>query len=104
MTTNCNKSYKVKSGDGCAAIAQNNGISLSNYYVYVRTVGFQLTETTQKLTKTGGNGAQTPTPTQTGMVGQLRHVLLRQEGRHVRQPRQARRRRHQDLRHVEPGG
>ncbi|RYO95287.1 hypothetical protein DL766_002272 [Monosporascus sp. MC13-8B] len=28
VTTNCNKFYKAKSGDGCAAISQNKGISL----------------------------------------------------------------------------
>lgn len=34
MTTNCNKFYKVKSGDICANIATVNGISLADFYAW----------------------------------------------------------------------
>jgi len=39
MTQNCNSFYGVKSGDGCYDIANDNGISLSDFYAYNPTVG-----------------------------------------------------------------
>lgn len=34
IVANCKKFYKVKSGDGCAAIAKANGISLTQFLAY----------------------------------------------------------------------
>ncbi|KAH8432867.1 uncharacterized protein LDX57_010497 [Aspergillus melleus] len=87
MVDNCNAFYKVKSGDGCAAIAQTHGISLSqfyawnpsvgkgcealwsDYYVCVCIVGVSPTTTTKAVTSTrSGNGVATPTPIQPGMT------------------------------------
>jgi len=89
---NCNKFYQVKSGDGCEAIATANGISFDQFYAWnpavgqcanlwptyfvcVGIIGFTPTlkpsttaaPTSTKVTPT--NGITTPTPTQSGMVG-----------------------------------
>jgi LysM repeat protein len=39
MTTNCKKFYKVKSGDGCWAIADANQIALDDFYKWNPAVG-----------------------------------------------------------------
>lgn len=39
MTKNCDKFYKVKSGDGCYDIANNNGVTLDDFYSYNPAVG-----------------------------------------------------------------
>lgn len=39
MVENCNKFYKVKSGDGCYDIAAGNDISLDVFYSFNPTVG-----------------------------------------------------------------
>ncbi|KAI8944635.1 hypothetical protein F4801DRAFT_571068 [Xylaria longipes] len=88
MTHNCNRFYKVKSGDLCYNIAASNGISVDqiyswnpdvgdscqflylDYYICIGVVGFTpTTTTTTPTTTTRGNGVATPTPTQSGMVG-----------------------------------
>lgn len=80
MASNCDRFYKVQTGDGCYDIAADAVISLDNfykwntgvgnncqtlfpsYYVCIHVVG------TPTKTTTKGNGIVTPTPTQTGMV------------------------------------
>ncbi|KAF4919633.1 LysM domain-containing protein [Colletotrichum viniferum] len=85
MVGNCNKFYKVKSGDGCAAIASSNGIALADLYKWNPAVGNTCaslwldtyicvgvvgsTPTTTLVTTTkAGNGVATPTPIQEGMT------------------------------------
>jgi hypothetical protein len=89
MATNCNKFYFVKTGEGCATIAANNGITLAQFnawnpaagstcsglwadtYCCVGIIGFTPTSTTTtktSTTTTPGNGVATPTPYQTGMT------------------------------------
>ncbi|KAI8244851.1 LysM domain-containing protein [Colletotrichum sp. SAR 10_96] len=87
MVSNCNKFYKVVSGDGCWAIADTNGIPLEDFYswnpavktdctglqadVYV-CVGVSASQTLPPATTTttaAGGSPVTPTPTQEGMVG-----------------------------------
>jgi LysM repeat protein len=86
IASNYNKFYQTKSGDGCAAIASANGISLSDFYAWNTGVGSNCetlwadtyycigiiggaTTTTKPTTTTPGNGVTTPTPTQGGMTG-----------------------------------
>ncbi|ATY65640.1 Peptidoglycan-binding Lysin subgroup [Cordyceps militaris] len=79
MVKNCDKFYKVKSGDGCYDIASSNGIALDDLYSwnpalksdcsglfpdYYICVGHQ--SATPTTTPPPSNG--TPTPTQDGMV------------------------------------
>jgi hypothetical protein len=85
MVGNCDVFYFAKSGDGCQAIANANGITLAqfmdwnpqvgstcsglwaNAYVCVSIIGFSPTSTVKTTsTTTQGNGVTTPTPTQTG--------------------------------------
>jgi LysM repeat protein len=103
MVRNCKKFYDVKSGDGCAAIASSYGISLSDfyswnpavktdcsqlwpdYYVCVGLIGGSVQTSTKKpvsTTKkpTATNGITTPTPTQTGMVGNCDAFYLVKSG------------------------
>ncbi|KAJ5008114.1 LysM domain-containing protein [Colletotrichum sp. SAR 10_66] len=85
MVGNCNKFYKVNSGDGCAAIASSNGIALADLYKWNPAVGNTCaslwldtyicvgvvgsTPTTTLVTTTkAGNGVATPTPIQEGMT------------------------------------
>lgn len=87
MVSNCNKFYKVVSGDGCWAIADTNGIPLEDLYswnpavktdctglqadVYV-CVGVSASQTLPPATTTttaAGGSPVTPPPTQKGMVG-----------------------------------
>lgn len=83
MVGNCDSFYKVKSGDECAKIASNHGITTDqlykwnteigstcsglwpDYYICVSIVGVS----PKPSTTTQGNGVATPTPIQTGMVG-----------------------------------
>ncbi|GJD02511.1 lysM domain-containing protein [Colletotrichum higginsianum] len=85
MISNCNKFYKVVSGDGCWAIADDNKIPLEDFYswnpaiktdcsglqadVYV-CVGVSVTQLPPMTTTTTAGDASpaTPTPTQQGMV------------------------------------
>jgi LysM repeat protein len=89
MVGNCNKFYLVQSGDSCAPIAAEYGIPLATFYswnpavgttcstldvgdyVCVDTIGYvpPTTTTSAKPTTTTGNGITTPTPYETGMVG-----------------------------------
>ncbi|KAK6358806.1 hypothetical protein TWF730_008125 [Orbilia blumenaviensis] len=103
MTTNCNKFYFVKSGDGCDPIARQFGITLANFYAWnpaikndcsglwpdiyvcVGLIGSTptpatTTKTTTKSTTTAG-GVVTPTPTQTGMVKNCKkfHFVQKQQ-------------------------
>jgi hypothetical protein len=88
MVSNCNKFYKVTEDDGCETIADKNGITLSDfylwntevgtdcstlwtdYYVCVAIVGTMTTAsaTTTKATSTSNSGISTPTPIQPGIV------------------------------------
>jgi LysM repeat protein len=90
MVSNCNKFYKVTDDDGCETIADKNGITLSDFYLFNTQVGTDCstlwtdyyvcvavigttttasaTITTTKATSTSTNGISTPTPTQPGMV------------------------------------
>ncbi|KAH0525992.1 hypothetical protein TsFJ059_009377 [Trichoderma semiorbis] len=94
LVSNCNKFYKVVSGNICVNIATANGISLDNFYAWNPAVGTSCTglwpdyyvcvgvlgsgpsstthasSTTTRVstTTTSGNGIITPTPTQSGMV------------------------------------
>ncbi|KAF3941517.1 Autolysin [Dactylella cylindrospora] len=97
MTTNCNKFYLVKGGDGCDPIARQFGISLSNfyswnpavkndcsglwpdYYVCVGLIGSTPT-TTSKTTTTTAGGVVTPTPTQEGMIKNCKKFHFVQAG------------------------
>lgn len=82
MVSGCSNFYKVKSGDGCDKIAQDNHISrndfnswnpsvkndctglLADVYVCVARDGSAAPTTTNS-----GNGVATPTPTQSGVTG-----------------------------------
>lgn len=86
LTSNCNKFYLVKTGEGCADIASKNGISLADFYKWntgvgsncetlwantnycVGIIGGTTTTTTKTTTTKTGNGIATPTPTQPGMT------------------------------------
>ncbi|KAI9044908.1 LysM peptidoglycan-binding domain-containing protein [Aspergillus affinis] len=88
IAKNCNKHYFVKSGDGCAAIASANGISLADFYSWNPAVGSDCrtliadyyvcvgvsssTTTTKKTTTTTTKSATTagtgPSPTQSGIT------------------------------------
>lgn len=92
MVSNCDAFYNVQSGDECAVIARNHGISVNQlytwntqigsdcsglwagYYICVSVIGVDPTSTTTST----GNGIATPTPTQTGMVGNCRvfHLVV----------------------------
>lgn len=103
MVGNCNKFHKVVSGDECEAIASANRISLSNFYAWNAAVGNECRSllvgynvcvgivggtllpptTTTRTTTTStrpGNGISTPTPTQTGMVGNCDQFYLVKSG------------------------
>ncbi|KAL4907197.1 hypothetical protein BDW74DRAFT_166705 [Aspergillus multicolor] len=85
MVSNCDLFHLVESGDTCAAIAEGQGISLSDFYAWnpavgtscsylglgdyvcVGIVGSASSSVTATSTTTG-NGITTPTPIQTGMV------------------------------------
>ncbi|GKT62699.1 lysM domain-containing protein [Colletotrichum tofieldiae] len=85
MVGNCNKFYKVKSGDGCAVIASSNGVALADFYKWNPAVGNTCASlwldvyvcigvvgstptTTVATTTRAGNGVATPTPIQAGMT------------------------------------
>ena len=86
MADNCDKFYLVSSGDGCAAIATDEDISLADFYAWnpavgtscayldvgdyvcVGTIGSTATATATSSSTTTGDGVTTPTPYQTGMV------------------------------------
>ncbi|KAL3478573.1 hypothetical protein BJX99DRAFT_105093 [Aspergillus californicus] len=90
MVSNCDAFYKVVSGDECAVIAANHGISVTqlytwntqigtacsglwvDYYICVSIIGVNPTSTTTSA----GNGVATPTPTQAGMTGSCRRFAL----------------------------
>ncbi|TDZ67286.1 LysM domain-containing protein [Colletotrichum trifolii] len=95
MVGNCNKFYKVKSGDGCAAIASSNGVALADLYkwnpavgntcaslwldtyICVGVVGGSTPTTTTLVTTTrAGNGVATPTPIQAGMTNRCKTFHL----------------------------
>ncbi|KAL3299534.1 LysM domain-containing protein [Colletotrichum asianum] len=86
MVNNCDRFYFVQSGDSCAQIASNHGISVTelatwnnvggaacgglwaNVYVCVRVIG-ATPATAVPAPPAPGNGVSTPVPTQPGMVG-----------------------------------
>jgi LysM repeat protein len=99
MVSNCNKFYLVQSGNTCDSISSANGIPLSlfytwnpavgsncgflflNYYVCVGVIGYTPSTTTQTTsTTTSGNGVATPTPFETGMVGNCNKFYYTQSG------------------------
>lgn len=99
MVSNCDAFYFVKSGDGCAVIASNYGITLTqfyawnpavktdcsglwpDYYVCVSIVGVNPSTTlATKTTTTSGNGIATPTPTQAGMTANCKKFYLVKSG------------------------
>ncbi|KAF2004067.1 carbohydrate-binding module family 50 protein [Amniculicola lignicola CBS 123094] len=81
MNANCDVFYKVVSGDQCGTIASKNGISLSQFYGWNPAVGTSCTALQADVyvcvsiightppTPTPTNGITTPSPIQTGMVG-----------------------------------
>lgn len=92
MVGNCNTFYRVVSNDGCPAIAAAKGITLANFYAWNPAVGPTCTNlivgdyvcvnilggttiTTISSSKST-NGITTPTPIQTGMVGNCNTFYL----------------------------
>ncbi|KAH8178523.1 hypothetical protein LIA77_00042 [Sarocladium implicatum] len=88
MVGNCNKFYFVKDGQTCSSVLAESGLSLaqlyrwnptvksdcsglwSKVYVCISTTDPITTTTTTKPTTTApGNGISTPSPVQSGMVG-----------------------------------
>jgi LysM repeat protein len=90
MVGNCNKFHLVVSGDQCGDIASDNDISLANFYAWNPAVGSDCRTliigyhvcvgivggVPPPTTTSGGNGISTPTPTQTGMVGNCNEFHL----------------------------
>lgn len=86
IAANCDKFHLVGKGDNCASISSEAGITLAQfnswntgvgsgcsslwlgYYVCVGVIGGSPTTKATSVT-TPGNGVQTPTPPQAGMVG-----------------------------------
>ncbi|KAK2034889.1 LysM domain-containing protein [Colletotrichum zoysiae] len=89
MVNNCNRFYFVESGDTCARIASNHGVSVNqlatwnngggascsglwaNVWVCVRVIGVTPTSAVPAppaTTTSPGNGISTPGPAQPGMV------------------------------------
>ncbi|KAE9378484.1 carbohydrate-binding module family 50 protein [Stipitochalara longipes BDJ] len=86
MVTSCNSFHLVASGDTCAVVAANAGISLSNFlawnpavgtdcsllfldfWVCTGIIGGTTTTSSQVTTTSSGNGITTPTPFQPGMI------------------------------------
>lgn len=88
MVSTCDEFYLVASGDTCAAIASDYGISLTDFYAWnpaigsscayldlsdyvcVNVIGNIATSSvaTSTTTKTSTSGISTPSPVQTGMV------------------------------------
>ncbi|KAI9162744.1 LysM domain-containing protein [Paramyrothecium foliicola] len=88
IPANCDAFHKVKSGDGCGAIASTYGISLAqllawnpevgsncqslwlDFHICVSIVGVEPTKPQPSATSTApNNGVATPDPIQPGMVG-----------------------------------
>ncbi|OKL56098.1 hypothetical protein UA08_08661 [Talaromyces atroroseus] len=101
MVSDCDKFYLVQSGDNCYSIAEDNGISLDDFYdwnpavgtgcasldlgdyVCVDVVGVTPSATTTTATATttaAGDGITTPTPYQTGMVTDCDEFYLVKSG------------------------
>lgn len=91
MVGNCDAFHKVASGNTCATLATQYGVTLAqlttwnpqigsgctgmwlDYYICVSIVGVQPSRTTTtRATTTAGNGVTTPTPYQEGMVRNCR--------------------------------
>jgi len=82
MVGNCNNFYLVQPGDGCAAIASNNGITLVQFYAWNTQAGPDCSSlwanayacvgvlgyVRSSPTTSKGNGITTPAPIQTGMT------------------------------------
>ncbi|KAM4057439.1 lysM domain-containing protein [Hirsutella rhossiliensis] len=88
MVDNCNKFYLVKSGNTCQSIAQGSGITLKEFMAWNPDVGATCTSLwlhahvcvsisgyTPSPTNPG-NGIETPTPIQPGMVGNCNKFYL----------------------------
>lgn len=87
MVSDCNKFFFVKEGQTCASVLSDNGISerrlfelnpavksdcsglWSKVWVCVGTVNEATTTSSQTTTTAPGNGISTPSPIQSGMVG-----------------------------------
>ncbi|KAI0141570.1 carbohydrate-binding module family 50 protein [Xylariaceae sp. FL1272] len=100
IASNCNRFYLVKEGDACGDIADTYGITLQTFYTWNPAVGstcktllagdyvcvgtlsstVTTTTTSKPTTTTPGNGISTPTPVQTGIVGNCNRFYLVQEG------------------------
>jgi len=86
MATNCNAFHLVVSGDECAVVAANAGISITNFiswnpavgpscsfldlgdFVCIDIIGVTPTTSVKPTSISAGNGVATPTPIQPGMV------------------------------------
>jgi hypothetical protein len=86
MATNCDSFHLVISGDECATIALEAGVSLADFYAWnpavgtscesldlgdyvcIDIIGVTPTTSTTAPTTTSSNGVSTPTPFQAGMV------------------------------------
>ena len=101
LVSNCNSFYFVESGDGCAAIAADHGITLAqflawnpsagsncaglwaNAYACVGIIGGSPPPSTTVRTSTttsAGNGISTPVPTQPGIVANCDRFHLVKSG------------------------
>lgn len=104
MASNCNRYYRVVSGDTCDSIATSQGLSLTDlyawnqalgdtcsglwvdYYVCVGVVGSTThepsTTTLVTSTKTASNAVTTPTPVRAGMIGNCNsfHLVVSGDG------------------------
>lgn len=87
MVKNCNKFYEVQSGDGCYNIAQAQGIPLdslyawnpavktdcsglqANVYICIGVASSSAPTATTSITTQAPPGVVTPTPVQSGIVG-----------------------------------
>ncbi|RYO95288.1 hypothetical protein DL766_002273 [Monosporascus sp. MC13-8B] len=96
MVGNCNEFHKVKSGGNRDKIASQYGISKDQIIKWNPDIGAGCSVGLDYYpAKTGGNSAQTPTPTQAGMVGNCDMFYFFKKGDTCHS--QSRRRRHQTL-------
>ncbi|KAI0505413.1 LysM domain-containing protein [Xylaria bambusicola] len=100
IVDNCDKFYFVQKDESCDVVAAKNGITTAQFQAWNKAVGSTCsglwanayacvsiighepaTTTTKKPTTTAGNGITTPTPTQSGMVGNCRkfHFVQRDQ-------------------------
>ncbi|KAL6235925.1 hypothetical protein BDW75DRAFT_250559 [Aspergillus navahoensis] len=97
MVASCDEFYLIVSGDSCAAVAVNHGISLADFYAWNPAVGSSCAyldlgdyvcvgvigtsaAVTNTTTTTTGNGISTPSPIQSGMVSSCDSFYLVESG------------------------